>query len=161
VGLVAGLYHPLNPACFKGLLFLGSGAVLHATHTRNMEEMGGLIRGCPHGLLLLSSAPPRSPGCRRSAGSSRWLVFQALLGGPQLPQPELGLIMRNRRRNARADERTGRRLLRELSGSRSSRYPRASRSRGPASAPQHAGGDGRARSPASCSGSDPRSSCRC
>ena len=34
-------YHTINHASFKGLLFLAAGAVLHATHTRNMEEMGG------------------------------------------------------------------------------------------------------------------------
>ena len=42
LALVAGLYHTLNHAAFKSLLFMGAGAVLHATHTRNMEELGGL-----------------------------------------------------------------------------------------------------------------------
>ena len=94
VGLVAGLYHTLNHACFKGLLFLGSGAVLHATHTRNMEELGGLIKGMPRtafcflvGAAAISGLPPLN------GFVSEWLVFQALLGGPQLPRPELGLIM--------------------------------------------------------------------
>jgi len=40
LGLIAGMYHTINHASFKGLLFLGTGAVLHATHTRNMEENG-------------------------------------------------------------------------------------------------------------------------
>src|SRR5205085_4144615 len=40
LALVAGLLHTLNHAVFKCLLFLGAGSVLHATHTRNMEEMG-------------------------------------------------------------------------------------------------------------------------
>jgi hydrogenase-4 component B len=94
VGLVAGLYHTLNHACFKGLLFLGSGAVLHATHTRNMEELGGLIKRMPRtalcflvGAAAISGLPPLN------GFVSEWLVFQALLGGPQLPRPELGLIM--------------------------------------------------------------------
>ena len=94
VGFVAGLYHTLNHACFKGLLFLGSGAVLHATHTRNMEELGGLIKGMPRtalcfliGAAAISGLPPLN------GFVSEWLVFQALLGGPQLPRPELGLIM--------------------------------------------------------------------
>lgn len=94
VGLVAGLYHTLNHACFKGLLFLGSGAVVHATHTRNMEELGGLIKRMPRtafcflvGAAAISGLPPLN------GFVSEWLVFQALLGGPQLPRPELGLIM--------------------------------------------------------------------
>jgi hydrogenase-4 component B len=94
VGLVAGLYHTLNHACFKGLLFLGAGAVLHATHTRNMEELGGLIKGMPRtalcflvGAAAISGLPPLN------GFVSEWLVFQALLGGSQLPRPELALIM--------------------------------------------------------------------
>jgi len=43
LALIAGLYHTMNHAVFKGLLFMGAGAVLHATNERNMEEMGGLI----------------------------------------------------------------------------------------------------------------------
>jgi hydrogenase-4 component B len=94
VGFVGGLYHTLNHACFKGLLFLGSGAVLHATHTRNMEELGGLIRPMPRtalcflvGALAISGLPPLN------GFVSEWLVFQALLGGPELPRPELGVLM--------------------------------------------------------------------
>ncbi len=67
LGLIAGLYHTLNHAVFKGLRFLGAGAVLHATHTRNMEEMGGLIKRMPHtafffffliGAVAISALPP-------------------------------------------------------------------------------------------------------
>jgi hydrogenase-4 component B len=94
VGLVAGLYHTLNHACFKGLLFLGAGSVVHATGTRNMEELGGLIKPMPRtafcflvGAAAISGLPPLN------GFISEWLVFQALLGGPQLPRPELGLIM--------------------------------------------------------------------
>jgi hydrogenase-4 component B len=94
LGLVGGLYHTLNHACFKGLLFLGAGAVLHATQTRNMEELGGLIKRMPRtalcflvGAAAISGLPPLN------GFVSEWLVFQALLGGPQLPRPELGLMM--------------------------------------------------------------------
>src|SRR5262249_52834103 len=94
LGLVAGPYHALNQACFKGLLFLGTGAVLYSTHTGNMEELGGLIKGMPRttlaflvGAAAISGLPPLN------GFVSEWLVFQTLLGGPQLPRPELGLIM--------------------------------------------------------------------
>src|ERR1019366_7851185 len=39
--VIACLFHTLNHAIFKCLLFLGAGSVLHSTHTRNMEELGG------------------------------------------------------------------------------------------------------------------------
>src|SRR5213075_2382878 len=47
IALIAGLFHTLNHAIFKCLLFLGAGSVLHSTGTPNMEEHGGLIRPMP------------------------------------------------------------------------------------------------------------------
>ncbi len=47
IGFVAALFHLMTHAFFKGLLFLGSGSVIHATHTKNMHEMGGLIKKMP------------------------------------------------------------------------------------------------------------------
>jgi hydrogenase-4 component B len=94
LGIVAGLYHTINHACFKGLLFLGAGSVLHATGTRNMEEMGGLIKRMPRtalfflvGACAISALPPLN------GFASEWLVFQALLGGSAIPQPEVAVIM--------------------------------------------------------------------
>ena len=43
LGYVAGIFHMLNHAFFKGLLFLCSGAVIHATGTEDMKQMGGLF----------------------------------------------------------------------------------------------------------------------
>ncbi len=63
--LAGGLFHVLNHALFKCLLFMGAGAVLQATHTRNIERMGGLMRGMPltgiaflAGSLAISAVPP-------------------------------------------------------------------------------------------------------
>jgi len=47
LGFGGCLLHVLNHALFKGLLFLGAGAVLHATGVRNMEQLGGLMRQMP------------------------------------------------------------------------------------------------------------------
>jgi hydrogenase-4 component B len=80
--LIAGLLHTLNHGIFKCLLFLGAGSVLHATHTRNMEEMGGLIRRMPStalyfliGAVAISGLPPLN------GFVSEWLTYQALLAG--------------------------------------------------------------------------------
>jgi NADH-quinone oxidoreductase subunit L len=40
--LFAGTFHMFTHAFFKALLFLGSGAVIHAVHTNDIREMGGL-----------------------------------------------------------------------------------------------------------------------
>ncbi len=94
LALVAALYHTLNHACFKALLFLGAGAVVHATHTRNIEEMGGLIKRMPVtaftfliGSAAISALPPLN------GFASEWLLFQSLLGGTRIPVPAVALLM--------------------------------------------------------------------
>lgn len=46
-GLVAGFYHLVTHAFFKSLLFLGAGVIIHAAHTQDMREMGGLAKKMP------------------------------------------------------------------------------------------------------------------
>ena len=46
-GWVAGMFHLLTHAFFKGLLFLCSGSVIHAVHTNEMTAMGGLRKKMP------------------------------------------------------------------------------------------------------------------
>ena len=94
LGFIGALYHVLNHATFKGLLFLGAGSVLHATHTRNMEEMGGLIKRMPWtalffliGAAAISALPPLN------GFASEWLIFQSLLGGVSIPVPEVVILM--------------------------------------------------------------------
>ena len=47
LGFGGGLIHVLNHALFKGLLFLGAGAVAHAAGTRSLERLGGLLKHMP------------------------------------------------------------------------------------------------------------------
>src|SRR4029078_13094462 len=47
IGIAASLYHVLNHAVFKGLLFLGAGGVVMSTGTRQIEQFGGLLRRMP------------------------------------------------------------------------------------------------------------------
>jgi hydrogenase-4 component B len=86
LGLLAGLYHTVNHAMFKGLLFLGAGSLLYATHTRNMEEYGGLIRKMPWtaffflvGAVSIAALPPSN------GFVSEWLTFQSLFLSFQIP----------------------------------------------------------------------------
>jgi hydrogenase-4 component B len=82
VALIAAMFHTLNHAIFKCLLFLGAGSVLHSTGTRNMEKMGGLIRPMPVtafcfliGAVAISGLPPLN------GFVSEWLTYQSLLAG--------------------------------------------------------------------------------
>lgn len=65
LAIVGGLFHLINHAAFKSLLFLGSGAVEYSTGTRQLEKMGGLSKKMPLtsatstiGFLSISGIPP-------------------------------------------------------------------------------------------------------
>ncbi len=67
VGYSAGVFHLANHAFFKALLFLAAGSVIHAVHTNDMREMGGLRKRMPItsltmflGCLALAGLPPFS-----------------------------------------------------------------------------------------------------
>src|SRR5205085_690435 len=47
IGFAAGLLHILNHSIFKGLLFLGAGAVQHGAHSLELEKLGGLLKRMP------------------------------------------------------------------------------------------------------------------
>ena len=70
IALVGGLFHLLNHACFKGLLFLNAGSFELATGERNLDRLGGLGRVVPlTAACRRSSRRRRSRGCPRSTAS--------------------------------------------------------------------------------------------
>ena len=86
LALLASMYHSLNHAAFKSLLFMGAGSVIFRTHTKKMDLLGGLIKTMPLtallflvGAMAISGLPPLS------GFVSEWLTFQALLSSYQLP----------------------------------------------------------------------------
>ncbi len=92
--LTALLYHALNHAFFKGLLFVGTGSVLHATGERRMGHLGGLMRAMPWtawltliGALAIAGLPPLN------GFVSEWLLLQAFLFTPGLTQPYLDMVV--------------------------------------------------------------------
>jgi hydrogenase-4 component B len=65
LGLCGGLLHVWNHALFKGLLFLSAGSVIHATHSREIDELGGLAKKMPRtaicflvGAVAICGLPP-------------------------------------------------------------------------------------------------------
>ncbi len=92
--MTAMLYHALNHAFFKGLLFIGTGSVLHATGSRQMGELGGLMRYMPWtawlmliGALAIAGLPPLN------GFVSEWLLLQAFLLTPGLNHSYLNMVI--------------------------------------------------------------------
>jgi hydrogenase-4 component B len=94
ITLAAVLYHSLNHAFFKSLLFLATGAVLHATKERSLGKLGGLIHRMPWvawlalvGTLAIAGLPPLN------GFVSEWLLLQAFLFTPGLPQSFINMLV--------------------------------------------------------------------
>ncbi len=74
------LLHIWNHTLFKGLLFLGAGTLLHATGTRNFDQMGGLLRRMPQaGLLIIGGSVALAALPPLNGFVSEWLIFLGLL----------------------------------------------------------------------------------
>lgn len=82
--LAGALFHTLNHSLFKGLLFMGAGAIYNATGTKNMEELGGLIKKMPYiallfltGALAISAIPPLN------GFAGEWIIYQSIFASIQ------------------------------------------------------------------------------
>jgi formate hydrogenlyase subunit 3/multisubunit Na+/H+ antiporter MnhD subunit len=94
LALTAALYHSINHAFFKSLLFLATGSVLHATRERALGKLGGLIHRMPWvawlaliGTLAIAGLPPLN------GFVSEWLLLQAFLFSPNLPHAYLNMLV--------------------------------------------------------------------
>ncbi len=92
--LIAVVYHAVNHAFMKSLLFLGTGAVLHATGERNLGRLGGLIHRMPWvawltliGVLAIAGLPPLN------GFVSEWLLLQSFLVSYQVPHPFINMLL--------------------------------------------------------------------
>lgn len=76
---MAGWLHVFNHGLFKGLMFLGAGAVIQATHCKDIEQMGGLIKIMPLTAMVFAVASVALSALPPSNGFvSEWFVFQSL-----------------------------------------------------------------------------------
>jgi hydrogenase-4 component B len=94
LAFTAALYHVVSHAFFKSLLFVSTGAVLHATNQRSLGKLGGLIRYMPWvawlcliGVLASAGLPPLS------GFVSEWLLLQGFLFTPELPSSFLNMLI--------------------------------------------------------------------
>jgi hydrogenase-4 component B len=92
--LIAVIYHAVNHAFMKSLLFLGTGAVLHATGERNLGHLGGLIHRMPWvawltliGALAIAGLPPLN------GFVSEWLLLQSFLFAHEVPRPFINMLL--------------------------------------------------------------------
>jgi hydrogenase-4 component B len=93
VALVAALYHLANHSVYKALLFIGTGAVESGTGTRDLNRLGGIIRGMPWtsaffliGVLSIAALPPFN------GFVSEWLTLQTMLRSAVLSSTVIKII---------------------------------------------------------------------
>lgn len=88
LGTLGALLHVWNHTAMKGLLFLGAGAVLHATGTKDLERLGGLLRRMPiagslvvFGAVAIAGLPPLN------GFVGEWLLYRSLIHGSTVAGP--------------------------------------------------------------------------
>lgn len=94
LGTMGGLYHMLNHATFKSLLFLSAGAVLYATKTTDLNKLGGLAKKMPYttvlfliGAFSISGIPPFN------GFVSKWIIYQATYEAGYAPVTIVALLV--------------------------------------------------------------------
>lgn len=94
LAITAALLHTFNHAIFKSLLFLGAGAISSATHTVDLEELGGLQRRMPvtgTAFLIGSCSIVALP--LFNGFISEWLTFRSFLAGSALTNTEAQIVL--------------------------------------------------------------------
>lgn len=94
MGLLGGLYHMLNHATFKCLLFLCAGAILYKTGTTDLNKMSGLSKKMPFttiafiiGAAAISGLPPFN------GFTSKWLIYQSTLDANMWPVTMVAIVV--------------------------------------------------------------------
>jgi len=91
---IAALFHTFNHMSFKSLLFMSAGAVLHQTHTKNMEKYGGLIKKMPVSAFTFLIAAISISALPPSNGFlSEWMIFQSMLSSSHIDVMALKLAI--------------------------------------------------------------------
>lgn len=92
--MAAAMFHVVNHAAFKALLFLGAGSIVRATGVRDLDRLGGLMRRMPVtgatfavGALAIAALPPLN------GFVGEWLLFQTLVRGVQSQIVVVALMM--------------------------------------------------------------------
>ena len=94
LSMMAALLHLLNHTIMKGALFLGAGSIHYATHTKDMEELGGLMKRMPFtGVLVLIAALSISAIPPFNGFASEWLTYQSLFMSLSTNTSSINLII--------------------------------------------------------------------
>jgi hydrogenase-4 component B len=93
IAFLVALYHLVNHALYKTLLFIGTGVVGDRAGTRDLDRLGGLIRGMPWtalgvlvGVLSIAALPPFN------GFVSEWLTLQILLRSAELSSTGVKIV---------------------------------------------------------------------
>lgn len=93
IAFIAAFYHMINHSVYKSLLFFGAGTVDDHAGTRDLNQLGGLIRAMPLtagaflvGTLAISALPPFN------GFVSEWLTLQTMLRSAELPSTLVKLV---------------------------------------------------------------------
>jgi formate hydrogenlyase subunit 3/multisubunit Na+/H+ antiporter MnhD subunit len=84
IGFIGALFHVLNHGLFKSLLFLNAGSMLYATHTQDLNKLGGLMKCMPITAITTIVAIFSIAGVPLFNGfASKWTIYVAAVQGSE------------------------------------------------------------------------------
>ena len=93
LAICACLFHCFNHTLFKGSMFLSAGSIHYSTHTKDMDELGGLIKKMPvTALFVLCGALSISAIVPFNGFVSEWLTYQSLFANINPKQAGINII---------------------------------------------------------------------
>lgn len=94
LALIAALFHILNHAIYKSALFMGAGSVAQATHTKDLNKLGGLIKSMPRTAIFFLIPTISIAALPLFNGFvSEWLIYQSLIQGIQVESNILPFVL--------------------------------------------------------------------
>jgi len=86
IGFYGALFHTVNHALFKSLLFLNAGSMLYATGTQDLNRLGGLMKYMPLTAVTALVASFSIAGVPLFNGfASKWSLYVATILGSSMP----------------------------------------------------------------------------
>ena len=94
LALIAALFHCLNHAIYKSALFMGAGSIVGSCHSKDLNQLGGLIKTMPKTAIVFLIATMSIAALPLFNGFiSEWLIYQSLIQGMQIESRALTLIL--------------------------------------------------------------------
>jgi NADH-quinone oxidoreductase subunit M len=93
IGILGGLFHIITHGVGKGMLLLCAGSIIHQTHVRDVDKLGGLAKKMPLTAIAVLIGGLSIAGFPPLAGfASEWMIFVGVMDAGYWPLALIGIL---------------------------------------------------------------------